>query len=211
MDDRRKNRLDSELRPQRPRVVAVLGLAGAGKNELAGYLTRRYNALDVEVGAFARALAAHATADEPYMRYDLSAKKLADLGPAQLLSRLVLDIWQRQETAAQTVIITGVRTPAEAFLLRERLGEHLLLVFVDVTDDETRYERIRQRNFASDPEEFRVFQQHDQRLRAEFALLKAQELADLILWNDSSLANFFRQIEQELVPELKLAQIETAA
>ena len=62
---------------KKTRVVAVIGPIAAGKDALADYLVQQYQAMAVEVGAFARQLTRDAAENEPYLQYDVSAKSLA--------------------------------------------------------------------------------------------------------------------------------------
>jgi dephospho-CoA kinase len=190
----------SILSKSRPRMTAVIGTKAAGKDELAKYLAEKYPVVSIAIGAFARRLAEEADSDEPHMRYDLSAKNLADYGAEHVMSRLIAEIMESDETEA--LVVTGVRTPAEAASLKLYFEDELLLVHVKVGDQETRYERVVKRSFSSDPDEYQDFVRQDEQMKADYKLAETAVMADLTLWNNGSLDAFYEQIETHIVPHL---------
>lgn len=189
----------------RPRVTAVVGAKAAGKDELAHYLVQHHGALALEVGAFARKLAEEAEANEPHLQYDAAAKNLADFGAEYVIVRLVAEITERPADRAQqpkALVIMGVRTPAEAAVLKAYFGFDLLLVYVKGGSEETRYDRVQRRSLPTDPRDLQDFKQHDAQLKAEYRLTETAELADITLWNNGSLAAYHQQIETYIVPHL---------
>lgn len=183
------------------KIVAVVGALAAGKDALADYLQQRYAVVAVEVGEFARQLAEEADKDDA-KPYDATAQKLAEHGPEYVIARLVEEMSQNDEWQSKPLIITGVRTPAEAKALKEQFGSNLLLSYIRVGDQAARFDRVQQRDLTTDPDDFEEFVQQDESLKADFALENTVELADVILWNNGSLDEFHRQIEAEIVPHI---------
>lgn len=183
--------------------MAVVGAKGAGKDELADYLVQRHGVEAIEVGAFARKLAEEADeADAPHLQYDVSAQNLAEYGAEHVMQQLVMEILASERHAPKALVITGIRTPAEAAVLKENFGADLLLVFIRVGDPETRYDRVQKRDFASDPDDLQDFVQQDAQLQAEYGLAETAARADIILWNQASLPAYYQQIETHIVPHL---------
>jgi len=183
------------------KIVVVIGALAAGKDVFAHYLQQRHSVVVVEVGAFARRLAKEANKTGPQL-YDASAKKMAKHGPEHVISRLVAEIRQNDEWQAVPLVITGVRTPAEAITLKEQFGSDLILAYIRVGDQSARYDRVQQRDHLTYPDDFQEFVQQDESLKADFALDNTAELADVVLWNNGSLDEFYRQIEAEIVPHI---------
>ena len=183
------------------KIVAVVGALAAGKDALADYLLQQHSVVVVEVGAFARQLAEEADKADPQL-YDVSAKKMAEHGSEYVISRLVEEISQNEEWQTAPLVITGVRTPAEAIALKEQFGSDLLLTYVRVGDQAARYDRVQQRDLTSDPDDFQEFVEQDESLKAEFSLDNTAELADVVLWNSGSLDEFHSQIETKIVPHI---------
>jgi dephospho-CoA kinase len=191
----------AEMKQIKPRVVAVVGAKGAGKDELADYLVQEYGVLAVEVGEFARKLARDANKDEP-LCYDVSAKNLAEYGPEHVMQQLVAEILESEQRAPQALIIMGVRTPAEAAVLKDNFGSDLLLVYIKVGDQATRYERVQKRDFATDSGDFEKFVQEDEQLKSDYSMATTAALADIILWNQGSLPAYHQQIKTHIVSHL---------
>jgi dephospho-CoA kinase len=187
---------------KKPRVVAVIGPIAAGKDALADYLAQQHQVMVVEVGAFARQLTRDAAQNEPYLQYDVSAKSLANREPGYIMRRLVAEMTETGEPQAEALVITGVRTPAEATVLKDHFGPDLLLTYVKGGGPKQRYERVEKRDFATDPNDFVEFAQRDEQMKSENALEETIALADVTLWNDSTLESYHRQIETHIVPHL---------
>ena len=183
----------------KPRIAAAIGAKAAGKDALAEYLIQQYDAVAVEVGAFARKLA---EGKDSHLRYDPSSREMADYGPEYVMYRLVSEMMDKNEPPGNALVITGIRTPAEAAVLKNQFGSDLLLAFVKVGDPQTRYERTQKRNFITDPDDFQTFKQEDDHLKATYDLDETAVLADIILWNNGSLESFRQQIETQIVPHL---------
>lgn len=186
--------------PNKPRIVAVSGAIAAGKDTLANYLVQRHQVVAIEVGAFARQLSDETAVTKP--SYDPAVKRLASLGAEYLMQRIVSEIVRGNEWRAEAFVVTGVRTPAEAFVLKERFGADILLTSVRVGDQNVRYERFLQRHVDVTPVTLQEFARQDTQMKSESALTETQKLADLTLWNNGLLEAFYQQIETNLVPYL---------
>ena len=186
----------------KPRIVAVIGPKAAGKDELARYLREQYNVLAIEVGNFARELAGESNENQAHLQYDTVVQKLAECGTEYIITRLVMEIVKSGEWWANALVVTGVRTPAEAMALKAHFGPDMLLIYVRVGNLETRYQRVKERDFPTDPDDFQTFAVQDETLKEEYSLAQTAELADATLWNNDSLDNFYQQIEERLVRHL---------
>lgn len=187
---------------RKPRIVAVVGSIASGKDALIEYLVERYRVMAVEIGSFARQLAREADEDEPHLQYDVSAKNLADHEPEHIMQRLVVELTEKEERPSDALVITGVRTPAEAATLKDHFGPDLLLTWVRVGNKKVRYERVKARDFPTDPDDFEEFVEQDEQMKAENAMEETAFMADVTLWNDGSLETFHQQIENYVVPHL---------
>ncbi len=185
-----------------PRVVAVIGSIAAGKDELVHYLIQQYGVLGIDVGRFARQLGKDGEEGEAHLLYDTSAKKLAEYGPEVVMRQVVVEMMENGSPPPKALVITGVRTPSEALSLKAYFGPDLLLTFVKVEDQTTRYDRTQKREFGTDPNDFQDFVQQDDQLKSDYALGKTAVLADITLWNNKSLAAYYQQIETHIVPHL---------
>lgn len=190
----------------KPRVVALVGPRAAGKTSCARYLAEQHGVQTIEIGAFARKLAEEAGSDQPHLRHDVADKQLGEYGPGYVMLQLVADLVENNRQRTSALVITGIRTPAEAALLKAGLGPLLQLVYVKVDDAEARFARMRLRDFATDFDTLPDFIAEDERLKRDFALAQTARLADVILWNNASLSDFYRQIETHIVPHILPAE-----
>jgi dephospho-CoA kinase len=190
-----------ELGNKQPLVIAVVGAIASGKNVLADYLVQRHKAMAIEVGTFARWLCRLADNDDLEAQSDVFGRELVGYGSEHIIQRLVSEIIKSDERP-DTLVITGVRTPAEAAFLKAHFGSDLLLVYVKVGDQRVRYERAQKRHFATDPEDFPSFVKQDEQMKAENALEATVDWADVTLWNAGTLGAYHRQIETYIVPYL---------
>lgn len=185
-----------------PRAVAVIGSIAAGKDELVHYLIRQYGVLGIDVGMFARKLGKDGENGKAHLLYDVSAKKLAEYGAEIVMRQVVSEIMGNGSTQPNALVITGVRTPSEALSLKTHFGSDLLLTYVKVGDQATRYDRTQDRDFSTDPNDFQDFVQQDKQLKSDYALDKTAVLSDVTLWNNESLEAYYQQIETHIVPHL---------
>lgn len=185
-----------------PPILAVVGAMAVGKNTLTNYLVQQHPVMAVEVGAFARQLFEEAANEKPFLDYDIAAKRLAQHGPEHVIERLVSEMIENNYWETEALVITGVRTPAEAAVLKDQFGSQMLLAGIRMRDQNLRYERLLQRNLASDPENAQEIVQQDAELQAKYDLAETFNLTDITLWNDGSLEEFYQQIETHIVPFL---------
>ena len=87
--------------------------------------------------------------------HEISQQAIEQHGTDLFVKTLIARI---EEKPWHIVGITGIRTPADVRVLRERFGEDFVLVHVRVDDIHTRFERIQQRNTAGDPQGYEQFQ-----------------------------------------------------
>lgn len=186
-----------------PRIVALSGTKGAGKDELVHYLVQQYGVPAIDIGEFSRQLAEEAAKkDGSHLRYDVSSRNMAEHGAAYIMQQLVAELTQRGQSTERVLLITGLLTPAEAAVLKENFGDDLLLAFVRVGDQKARYDRLQDRNRETDPNDFQDFVAEDEHLKDDYALNETAALADVILWNNDTLTNYHALIETHLVPHL---------
>ena len=191
--------------PSSPRLVAIIGAKATGKDVLVHYLVEHYGAQAFEVGAFARKLVTEVEENEPHLQYDTSAKNLAHLGVEYVMIRLVaaiINLINKQEQLPKVLVITGVRTPTEAAVLKTHFGSDLLLVYIKGGSEETRYARIQSRSLPTDPHNFQDFRQQDASLKSVYRVTETAVLADVTLWNKGPLEAYYQQIERYVVPHL---------
>jgi len=174
------------------RLIGLTGTNGAGKGEAAAYLVSRGYAYASLSDVIREGLRAEGR--EP-SRDNLIAKGNAlrrDHGP-DILARIVL------ETIAGRTVIDSIRNPSEVAALRRQDG--FVLLAIDAPPA-LRFERVRKRGrdesavsleaFLAKEDEERGRDPEAQQLDACLAL------ADIRIWNDGTIAELHRRLEEIL-------------
>jgi len=183
------------------KVIGTVGRNASGKNALVQYLHRRCGIPVVEAGDIARDMA-RKKGIEPTREnlHRISQQAIEEHGRDFFMERLIERI---EESDWDVVGIAGIRTPADIRTLRERFGEDLLLVHVEVGDPSLRFRRTQARDDPRDPDTYQQFLQQDREEEEMFHLGEAIELADLTVENDGTLEEFHDRIEERIIkPEL---------
>jgi dephospho-CoA kinase len=113
-------------------VIGVIDRSASGKDELLDYLQERCDLPVLSVGDIARELAEEeGLAPTRGHLHKISQEYLEHHGPRYFAERLIERI---EREGWDAVGITGIGTPVHVTTLRERFGQHLLLVYVKVGD-----------------------------------------------------------------------------
>lgn len=178
------------------KVVGVVGRNGSGKDELLEYLNEHCDLTILSAGDVARQIAEKeglpATREN---LHQISQDYIDRYGEEFFMERLV-DQMQEEWNA---VGISGIRTPADARVLREEFGDDFLLVHVQVGDTAKRFERVCERGKERDPQSYEAFLRQDQEEIDSFDLDETIRRADLTIENDASLEAFYRRIRESIM------------
>jgi len=128
--------------------------------------------------------------------HEVSQQAIEQHGADFFAKKLIAQI---EEESWDAVGVTGIRTPADARTFREHFGDDFILVHVQVGDPLTRFERVRGRDEARDPQSYARFLRQDQEENEMFHIQEAAEMADITINNAGSLDAFYREIEKQLV------------
>lgn len=178
-------------------VIGAMGLNGSGKDALIHYLHERHGIPMLSIGDLVRDMAAQRGISPTRSNlHELSQETLELHGADFFAQKLIARIEQEPE---EVVGVTGIRTPTDVRTFREHFGDDFVLVHVRVGDPRTRFERVRQRDEARDPESYGRFLQQDEEEKEMFRIEEAIEEADITIDNDGSLEDFHREIEEQVV------------
>jgi dephospho-CoA kinase len=178
-------------------VIGVIGKNGSGKDELVDYLVRRCGLVKYSLGNIVRDIARledrkldredlHQVTLEYYRRYG------KDYFAHRLIGKIVAE-------GPQMVGITGIRSPSDVDTLAGYWKEAFRLVHVQVDDPMVRYQRMRERDSARDPNQVKVFQQQEESEQAIFHIDRAIEKADIHIDNNGSLQEYYQHIEEQII------------
>jgi len=106
---------------------------------------------------------------------------------------------QIEQSGADVVAVTGLRTPEDVMTLREQYRDDFLLARVDVSLPYARFERLQERDKERDPNDFKEFLQQDEWEKKLFNLERTLEKADVMIGNDGTLGALHDEIEGKLI------------
>jgi dephospho-CoA kinase len=179
------------------KVIGAVGLNGAGKDELVEYLHRRCGIPVLTMGDIPREIAEEESVEPTRENlHEISERYMAHYGEDYFIKRLIKRI---EEEDSEAVGVSGIRTPTDAQVLRDRFGQDLLLVYVEVTDPYVRYQRTKRRGKARDPNAYQEFKRQDEAEEEMFRVSETIEQADVTISNDDSLETFHQQIEKTII------------
>ena len=183
------------------KVIGVIGLNGSGKDEVVKYLNQRYSVPLISVGDIVREIAFREGIEPVRENLDnITRRYFSQFGEGYFL-KLIID--KIRNNKWQTAGISGIRSPQDVAVLKDAFKADFILIYVYVTDDRVRYERIHQRGSARDQISYTDFLQQDQVSEELFHIREAISQADYSVSNDGTLEDLHRQIDK-LVEEKKL-------
>jgi dephospho-CoA kinase len=190
------------------KVVGAVGLNGSGKDTLIEYLHEHYDIPVWSIGDLVRGMAVERDIRPTRSNlHALSQQAIAQHGADYFAKKLIDRIAKKQ---ANVVGITGIRTPTDVRTFREHFGEDFVLVHVKVGDARTRFERVRERDKARDPQDYEKFLQQEAEEKELFHLEETLAMADITVANDRSRDALYREIERKVVEPVLDDEIDNA-
>ena len=183
------------------KVIGTVGLNGSGKDTLIEYLHEQYQVLVLSTGDLVREMAEKRGIRPTRANlHELSQQAMEEHGADYFARRVIDQIDQDWDVVG----IAGIRTPTDVETFRQHFGDDFILVCVKVGDIHTRFERVRERDAARDPQAYDRFLQQEEQEKELFHVEQAMEMADITVENDDSLDAFYDEIEKKVVtPVLK--------
>jgi len=185
-------------------ILGVSGLNASGKGEVVTYLTHRSFYAHSLSDVLRAVLKERGELETRERMIELGRGLRASEGPGALAHRL-----SAQLHADRNYVIDSIRHPAEVAALRSA-GQRFRLIWVEA-DERLRFERMRARARAGDPETLAELQRLEGRELgspdpAAQQLLAVRALADDVLRNDGPLAELHEQLGRLLRANLYFAR-----
>ncbi len=178
------------------KVIGAVGQNGSGKDEVLKYLKAACGIPFFSTGDMVRQIATEegleATRDN--LRA-ISERWFRERGEGCFV-RLLAERIKREEN--QTVGISGIRSLADATILRESFGDDFVLIRVAMADSKQRYERMVARGEERDPHSYEQFLALDRKEEALFHVEEAGRQAQYTIGNDGTLEDLHRAIDKLL-------------
>jgi dephospho-CoA kinase len=178
------------------RVFAVVGRNGSGKDEVVEYLQEKYGIPKTSVGDRVREIAEQ-EGKKPTREnlQEIAERYRARYGRDYFIKKIIRHM---EERGWKTAGITGIRTVADVSALKRKYGEDLVLVHVRVDHPKIRFQRLRKRGEARDPQTYEEFLDQDRREEEIFHLSDSIEQADVTIPNNGTLEQFHQEIEKNM-------------
>lgn len=181
------------------KVIGVGGEIGSGKDEVLKYLKARYGIPYISTGDLVRHIAEAENVEATRENLaKISARCFEEEGKGCFIRRAATEIIKRGWEIAG---ISGVRSPEDVKILRDTFGKGFILIRVDISDLQTRFQRVRLRHEERDPLTFEQFLKQDRNEEKTFNISHAGRLADYALNNDGSLEDLHRAIDELVARE----------
>jgi len=181
------------------KVIGVVGEIGSGKDEVLKYLKARYGIPYISTGDLVRHIAEAENVEATRENLaKISARCFEEEGKGCFIRRAATEIIKRGWKIAG---ISGVRSPEDVKILRDTFGKGFILIRVDISDLQTRFQRVRLRHEERDPLTFEQFLKQDRNEEKTFNISHAGRLADYALNNDGSLEDLHRAIDELVARE----------
>lgn len=178
-------------------IIGITGTLGAGKGTIVDFLIKEKGFVHFSVREF--------IAEEIILRgmtvnRDSMVIVANDLRKNNSPSYITDCLYEKAMLQGKDSIIESIRTPGEVYSLREKGKFYLLAVDAD---PQIRYGRIKSRQSETDHISFATFLQNEEREMISTDpntqnLSKCIELADYKLWNNGTMEQLNRQVEEVL-------------
>jgi dephospho-CoA kinase len=179
-------------------IIGITGTLGAGKGTIVDFLTKEKGFAHFSVRAF---IAAEIAARGMEINRDSMVIVANDLRKKNSPSYITDCLYEKALALGQNSIIESIRTPGEIYSLRSKGGFFLFAVDADPL---IRYERIKLRQSETDNITYQTFLDNEQREMESSDpnaqnIGKCMELADFKLWNNGTMEQLNRQVEEILM------------
>lgn len=183
-------------------IIGLSGTISSGKDTLAHYLQEKYGLMHISTGDIVREIAEvqRGSVERPVL-FDVANELRHSYGGGVLVER-ALDRYQNSIRTYAGVVITGIRSLAEAKAIKEKGGT---IVFIDAPI-EVRYARMQARHRDGEARiNLDAFRERENKelssgiSDADFNISQIGQMADITLQNSGSLEELYHSAEKALL------------
>ena len=181
-------------------VIGAIGLNGSGKDTITSYISKKLEIPMITISDIVRKIALARNIEltrENLTRISLEhiGKYGSDYFPKETIRIIDQKKWD-------VVGVAGIRSLVDVQVFKKKYGQSFVLIFVEVSDPATRFERVRNRGEPRDPRNFEQFAKQDEEEEKNFKLNAAIQEADYVVNNDGDIDSLINKIEN-LIPKIK--------
>ncbi len=183
-------------------IIGLSGTLSSGKDTLANYLQEKYGLMHISTGDIVREIAEvqRGSVERPVL-FDVGNELRHAYGGGVLVER-ALDRYQNSIRTYAGVVITGIRSLAEAKVVKDKGGT---IIFVDAPV-ELRYERMQARHRDGEARiSLEAFIEREKKelssgvSDADFNISQIGQMADITLQNAGTLDELYHSAEKALL------------
>jgi dephospho-CoA kinase len=175
------------------KVFGVVGEIGSGKDEVLKYLKARYGVPYISTGDIVRRIAESENTEATRENLEkISLRCFKDLGKGCFIRQAAEEILNNGWKMAG---ISGVRSPDDVDVMKSMFGKDFILIRVDISKPEIRFQRVLLRNEERDPLTYNQFLEQDKNEENTFHISQTSTRADYALNNDGNVEDLHREID----------------
>ena len=170
------------------KIIAVTGLIGSGKNELADYIAKKYGFFVFDYADTLRDMLKE-KGIEP-TRENLQNYRVSH-GNAFLANTVVKKI---ERSNHDKILLTPIRRPEDYEIPKKVFGANIVMVLV-AADEKTRFQRLKKRGSPRDPTTLEEFRRQDKREIEIFNFEKTFTYATHTIENNGTLEDMQKKTD----------------
>lgn len=182
------------------KIVGAVGKIGSGKDTVVNYIAAKCSIPIISIGDIAREIAK--SRDLPPTRQTLqqiTEEHYEKFGKTYFIEETIKRI---KRAGHEKMLITGIRASTDVTTLKKHFYEDFILICV-TADKRKRFQRLKSREEARDPETWQEFLEQDQNEEEIFHITESCKLADYTIENNGTLEELLQKIDH-IIEGIKL-------
>src|SRR3989344_8511611 len=175
-------------------IIAIAGLIGSGKDEVTGYISRKYGYHVIDYAGILRGICRDEGLE--VTRDNMQNLRLK-YGNTFLAEAVVKRI---KKSGEKKIILTPMRRSEDYEIPRREFGDQVKLILIE-SDAKERFDRLKKRGRENDPKDFKEFERQEKRENEIFNFDKTFSYADFTVKNNGSIDEMKKNIDKVMRDE----------
>lgn len=174
------------------KIIGVTGPIGAGKDEVSGYLKKRYDFYEIVVGDLLREMANKKGIETKRENLEKIQSYYRERYGEEYFAKKVIQ--KIKDLDADDIVVNGIRRPEDFVPLKEKFGDNFKLLLVQAKP-KIRFKRLKKRGRPGDPDTFEEFKEQDRNETEKFDMKKTFKKAGYTINNNGRLKELHRKVD----------------